>query len=238
MGDPAGSVATAAAQALARLDRDVDGTVLFAALSGSHAYGTAHANSDVDIRGLYAAPMDQLIGLGRPQEQYDFDEPDVVVFEAGKFVRLAVAANPNVMDVLYSPAVHTHPSMAMLLDQRDVLLSAKIRATYGGFANNQMRYVRERSEAGRLQPGRRTKHLMHCFRVLEQATDTLRTGTVNVTVADPERLWTLASSSDDVVLAEFQRRLDVLETVPTRLPDQPDEAVVNDLLVALRRDLT
>ena len=40
--------------------------ILFEAVSGSRAYGTAHAESDEDIRGIYALPQSSYLSLVQP----------------------------------------------------------------------------------------------------------------------------------------------------------------------------
>lgn len=39
------------------MDFDVDAHTIFLGLTGSHAYGTAHPGSDVDVRGCCVAPL-------------------------------------------------------------------------------------------------------------------------------------------------------------------------------------
>jgi predicted nucleotidyltransferase len=69
--------------------------------SGSHAYGMATATSDEDFRGVMLADPDMLIGLRSWDTQFERKEPDTVVYTLPKFVKLAMVANPNILDVLF-----------------------------------------------------------------------------------------------------------------------------------------
>ncbi|MFV8753009.1 DNA polymerase beta superfamily protein [Nannocystaceae bacterium ST9] len=51
------------------MDFDVDPHIIFLGLSGSHAYGTARAGSDVDVRGCCIAPLDLRLSFRRQFEQ-------------------------------------------------------------------------------------------------------------------------------------------------------------------------
>jgi predicted nucleotidyltransferase len=51
---------------LADIVRRVSG-VLFTTVSGAHLYGFASADSDVDLRGVFLLPVENLIGLHEPK---------------------------------------------------------------------------------------------------------------------------------------------------------------------------
>src|SRR5690242_15707769 len=67
---------------------------LFATVSGAHLYGFASPNSDVDLRGAFALPLRDLIGLRRPDETLSVSridgnlELDWVAHDVRKFVRM------------------------------------------------------------------------------------------------------------------------------------------------------
>jgi predicted nucleotidyltransferase len=70
-------------------------------ISGSRAYDLARADSDEDTRGVCIPPKQYLLGLHR-FEQYENETHDHTIFALDKFIRLALAANPNIIEMLYT----------------------------------------------------------------------------------------------------------------------------------------
>src|SRR5438132_10781934 len=72
---------------------------LFWTVSGSHLYGFPSVNSDVDLRGAFAAPPASLLGLNPPRETHEIrdvfasQELEAVSHEAGKYLRLLCRHN-------------------------------------------------------------------------------------------------------------------------------------------------
>lgn len=52
--------------------------ILFAAVVGSQAYGTATAESDVDVHGLFVLPANAYLALSPPAEQLGDERSNVV----------------------------------------------------------------------------------------------------------------------------------------------------------------
>jgi predicted nucleotidyltransferase len=92
---------------------------IFLTRHGSHAYGLATPQSDVDIKGV-----------------------DLVVYELRKFMALAADCNPSIIEVLFTDAEDhlgvTSPG-ERLLGARRMFLSRKARHTFSGFAMAQLR---------------------------------------------------------------------------------------------------
>ncbi|HYH66263.1 MAG TPA: nucleotidyltransferase domain-containing protein, partial [Urbifossiella sp.] len=67
---------------------------LFLTVSGAHLYGFPSADSDVDLRGAFLAPLPSVIGLRRPAEtvepkgEFAGLETEAVAHEIGKYLRL------------------------------------------------------------------------------------------------------------------------------------------------------
>jgi uncharacterized protein len=110
-------------------------------LWGSHAFGTANPDSDVDIRGVCIPPRSYLIGLAA-FEQAEDAENDTVIYSLAKFMALALANNPNMLDLLWANEEHI-----LYMDEygrelrahRDLFLSRQVARTYAGYAENQLR---------------------------------------------------------------------------------------------------
>ena len=68
--------------------------LLFEAVSGSHAYGLQHKDSDVDLRGVFVMPKKQFYGLHQIAQVSD-DRNDEVYYELKKFIDMLVKNKPN-----------------------------------------------------------------------------------------------------------------------------------------------
>jgi len=134
--------------------------LIFLTLHGSHAYGTATATSDIDIRGVAIAPLPTYFGT-RPWEQlrdstpftqtllqqrmpHATDPADCEVFNLTKFVRLAADANPNILDILFAHPddwLYSTPAWERLYEHRHLFLSMRVRYTYTGYAMSQLKRI-------------------------------------------------------------------------------------------------
>jgi len=87
--------------------------VLFATVGGSRAFGCASPESDYDVHGVYLLPLEEVLGLGRPNETLEQKtehpeeqvEVDIATHDLRKFVMLLLKGNGNVLEDLYSPLV-------------------------------------------------------------------------------------------------------------------------------------
>ncbi|KAA1260947.1 putative nucleotidyltransferase [Rubripirellula obstinata] len=79
--------------------------VIYRCVIGSRAYGLDDEASDTDRRGIYLPTADLHWSLYGVPEQLENDETQEVYWELQKFIVLALKANPNVLECLYSPIV-------------------------------------------------------------------------------------------------------------------------------------
>jgi len=156
--------------------------VILRCVVGSRAYGLARDDSDTDRRGLYLPPADLHWSLSGAPQQLQNDATQEVYWEIQKFLTLALNANPNVLECLYTPLVETATPLAReLLALRDSFLSKRVYRTYSGYAAAQFR----RMQAGLRNHGRvKWKHVM--LRLLLSGTTVLTEGFVAVDVSDPQ----------------------------------------------------
>jgi uncharacterized protein len=99
--------------------------VIYRCVVGSRAYGLEDDASDTDLRGIYLPPADLHWSLYGIPEQLEQNETQECYWELQKFIVLALKANPNVLECLYSPLVElTTPLAQELLELRSLFLSA------------------------------------------------------------------------------------------------------------------
>jgi len=75
------------------------GKPVFLTFGGSHAYGTATAESDVDIRGCAFNSKQDLIGLGSFEQVVDTNT-DTTIYSFNKLLSLFANVNPNSIEML------------------------------------------------------------------------------------------------------------------------------------------
>jgi predicted nucleotidyltransferase len=211
--------------------------VIYRCIVGSTAYGLAHEASDVDRRGFYLPPADVEWSLAGVPEQLETGDEEVY-WEIEKFIRLALKANPNVLECLYSPLVETCTPFARdLVDLRHIFLSRYVHRTYNSYVLSQFKKL-EQDLRNRGQV--RWKHVMHLIRLLLSGVEVLRHGFVPLRV-DEYRDRLLAIRRGEVAWDHVEqwrlslhRELDeALES--TSLPDHPDYESANELLLRARR---
>ena len=110
-------------------------------ISGSRAFGLARPGSDEDTRGVCIPPKEFLLGL-RTFEQHENETQDHVVFALPKFVRLALQANPNIIETLYTDPQHVlfiNLYGERLVAVRDSFLSRLVGERFSRYAIDQLR---------------------------------------------------------------------------------------------------
>ena len=77
--------------------------IILEGICGSQAYGLANEDSDQDVKGIYVAPTTEVLSLPpfNPGETIDHTDPDWTYHELGKYLSLALKANPTVLEVLF-----------------------------------------------------------------------------------------------------------------------------------------
>ena len=205
---------------------------------GSQAYGLADAASDVDRRGVYLPPAELHWSLYGVPEQLENDATQEAYWEIQKFLVLALKANPNVLECLYTPLVEKATPLAEeLLAMRSVFLSRLVYQTYNGYVMSQFKKM----QADIRNHGKvKWKHVMHLIRLLLSGVGVLREGFVPVRV-DAHRDRLLAIRRGDVPWEEVEAwRLALHREFnaafeATRLPERPDYERANAFLVRARR---
>jgi uncharacterized protein len=207
---------------------------------GSKAYGLAQDDSDDDLRGIYLPPSRLHWSLRCLPEQLEYadGQRDEVYWELEKFLRLALKANPNVLETLWTPLVLLADATAQeLRDLRQAFLSKHLYKTYSGYVLSQFRRM---ANAFKGKGTYKSKHAMHLIRLLHSGIAALQTGEIRIDVAE-RRTELLHIRNDGVPFEEVKRRaLELDEQFQsaferTHLPEQPDYERVDDFLIRARR---
>jgi uncharacterized protein len=217
---------------------DLSPYVIYCCIVGSRAYGLEGEGSDVDRRGIYLPPAELHWSLAGVPEQLENSEREECYWELQKSLTLALKANPNVLECLYTPLVESAaPQAEELLSMRDCFLSRLVYQTYNGYVLSQFKKLegdlRNRGEL-------KWKHAMHLIRLLLSGVTALREGRVQVHVGDHrERL--LLIRRGELPWAEvnewrlrLHREFDAAYAATT-LPERPDYERVNAFLIRARR---
>ena len=126
--------------------------IIYRCQVGSKSFGLADGGSDDDLRGVYLPPATLHWSLRRLPEQLEFadDHQDEVYWELEKFLRLALKANPNVLETLWTPLVLLANDTAYdLRAMRHAFLSKHIYKTYSGYVLSQFRRMANADKADR-----------------------------------------------------------------------------------------
>jgi len=219
---------------------DVGPFVVYRVTVGSRAFGLATDASDEDRRGVYLPPADWHWSLAKPPEQVESFAAGVeeVDWEIEKFLRLALRANPNILETLWSPAVlFADGTGRALRELRTAFLSRYLYQTYSGYVLSQFRLMTKKHEAaGSFRP----KHAMHLIRLLHSGIHALKAGDIRVDVGE-YRDELLAIRAGKLTFDGVRHRALELDRefraafLTTTLPETPDTDRVNRFLIAARR---
>ena len=225
---------------LGEIQEDMRPWIIYRCQVGSKAFGLASEDSDDDLRGIYLPPAGLHWSLRRLPEQLEFkeEERDKVYWELEKFLRLALKANPNVLETLWTPLVLLADATAQELRAiRQAFLSKHVYKTYSGYVLSQFRRMANAfKDKGTYKP----KHAMHLVRLLHSGIAALQTGEIRIDVAE-HREELLHIRNDGLPFEEVkQRALELDEQFQrafeqTALPEQPDYRRVDDFLIRTRR---
>jgi len=219
---------------------DLESFIIYRCVVGSRAYGLDNDESDTDRRGIYLAPAELQWSLFGAPEQFEDNATQSCYWELQKFLTMALKANPNILECLYSPMVEkVTPLGAELIAARQGFLSQMIFQTFNGYAMSQFKKIeqdiRNHGEV-------RWKHAMHLLRLLMTGAATLREARVPVRVeGHRERLlaikraelpWAEVDAWRKELHHDFERAL-----AETKLPERPDYEAANRFLIKARQQM-
>jgi hypothetical protein len=217
---------------------DLEQRLIYRCVTGSRAYGLEVDESDTDYRGIFLPSAEAHWSLFGIPTQIERHETQVHYWELQRFLVLALKANPNVLECLYTPLVEkATPLASELLDMRAGFLSQLVYQTFNGYVMSQFKKMQaDLRNAGQVK----WKHVMHLIRLLIAGVRILREGWVPVRVEEHrEQLlairrgevpWQETEQLRLTLHREFDRALE-----STNLPERPDYDRANAFLIRARR---
>jgi hypothetical protein len=229
-------------------------SVRFITVSGAHLYGFPSQDSDIDLRGCYQLPLENLIGLRRPVETRDLKldlagrEVELVAHEVGKYLRLLCKDNGYILEQIFSPLVVLGQEFLDRL--RPLARRCVTRGCYRhyrGFLQTQLNLL-EKEEV------KKAKTLLYAYRVVLTGIHLLRTGEVQANIVELNRQFKLPFIDELIAkkqakehgglsgldydwhraeLARWEERLGVAFE-QSKLPEESPGNEVHDFLVKLR----
>ncbi len=219
-------------------DEDLYKYVIYKCVVGSRAFGLDVDDSDIDRRGIYLPTAELHWSLYGIPEQIEKADTQECYWELQKFLVLALKANPNVLECLYTPLVeHKNEIAEELLAGRTKFLSRLVYQTYNGYVLSQFRKLEQDL---RTRGELRWKHVMHLVRLLVSGTVILKDGFVPVRVEQyRDRFMEIRSGNvewDKVNEWRLQLHKEFdAAFASTKLPERPDYEWSNDFLISARR---
>ncbi len=214
--------------------------VIYRCIVGSRAYGLSHDASDTDYRGIYLPPAELHWSLTGVPEQLESPGTEEAYWELQKFLLLALKANPNILECLYTPLVELATPLAQeLLAMRACFLSKLIYQTYNGYVLGQFKKLeRDLRTSGEIK----WKHAMHLIRLLISGVTALKDGYIMVqqdeyrdallSIRRAEMPWEKLNAWRLALHREFDAAY-----ATTYLPERPDYVRVNAFLIRARRSM-
>lgn len=150
-----------------RKDKNLGNNIIILTLGGSHAYGTNTETSDLDIRGCALNSKMQIL-TNENFEQFVNEKTDTTIYAFNKLISLLCNCSPNTIEMLGNKPEHyfyVSPIGREFINNKDLFLSKKAIYSFGGYANQQLRRLENKSN--RLVG--QAKNEEHIFKTIDHA---------------------------------------------------------------------
>lgn len=212
--------------------------VIYRCVVGSKAFGLDDQDSDTDLRGIYLPPADVHWSMFGVPEQLENKEREECYWELQKFLILALKANPNILECLFTPLVEYADETAWeLLAMRVIFLSKLVYQTYNGYVMSQFKKLeQDLRQSGEIK----WKHAMHLIRLLLQGIGILRESDLIVRVEENRQTLLSIKRGETVWREVNELRLNLHKEfekafAETSLPERPNYEKANEFLIKARR---
>ena len=153
--------------------------IILLGMGGSYSYGTNKENSDIDVRGVALNSKREIL-TNRNFEQFVDVPTDTTIYAFNKIITLLTSCNPNTIELLGLKPEHylyVAPIGQELLDQRKLFLSQKAIHSFGGYANQQLRRLCNKSNRVVSQ----SEQEQHIFNTIKNAMHEIKTAYADFT---------------------------------------------------------
>jgi len=148
--------------------------VIFMVVTGSHMWNLSDQNSDLDVRGYYVKPTEQILSLHSGRDTIEANkvmgkEIDIQFYEIEKGLILALNGNGNMIEMIGAPTVFYKDKSINWNTIYKKSLCKNLGNYYKGYAHSQ------RKRATRNRGG---KALLYTYREIMAGTWLMRTGKI------------------------------------------------------------
>lgn len=132
-------------------DVTIGSGIIMLGLGGSYAYGTNNENSDVDIRGIALNSRMDILAGGFSDDHFEQvvnEATDTTIYSLNKIVTLLSNVNPNTIEMLGlddDQYFYLSEEGKILRDNAHIFLSKKCAGSFGGYANQQLYRLTQKS---------------------------------------------------------------------------------------------
>jgi hypothetical protein len=124
--------------------------IMLLGFGGSYAYGTNVETSDIDVRGFYMNPSNEILGVAPDSEEFIDVKTDTVLYTFKKILKLFINCNPNTIELLgLRDYLYVTDAGQLILDNKELFLSKRAIYTFGQYANSQLNRLINKSGRGK-----------------------------------------------------------------------------------------
>lgn len=207
---------------------------------GSHAHGLVTPTSDIDYRGVFVNPTEEILKIGGDKRKTNWHEgeDDSTSWEIEHFLSLSVRSNPTILETYLTPIVEDCDDWGMELgDLFSCVWSSKyVKDAFIGYGLNQRKKFLDNKDS------RANKYAAAYLRTLYNGYELLTTGTFTVRIIDTEvGFWVKKWKEGDFGIGEvmeicsyWQKKLENAYTTGTEKNADIDS--VNNFLLRIRKN--
>ena len=136
--------------------------IILLGVTGSYGYGTDREGSDVDFRGITLELPSDLIGFSE-FEQFEDLETDTVIYGFNKIIKLLLSCNPNTIEILgidEDKYLVKSDIGQELLDNKEMFLTKRAAASFGHYADAQLRRLQNAIARDSMSQPDREQHII------------------------------------------------------------------------------